>query len=516
MLASRSLKAVVDNTLEKKATPKVLSSSADLRLLYQVYQRQGLLAELIDILNNPDIGITSDVGKNDVEFVDVKINTLVELKRWKDLRLFCIAGLEALCKHYEAAAKITQDVPNELGWVVAWQPWRCAVTASQEDRSSGSPDDVLKLAHRYLEVDPHHRNAGNAVLLHHSLFSKAQLLSSCKTFFEAHSSRVSCFDDLKQVVEGLESEQRSDFYTFLTEMREQSLNGTDVRTKLRQITSKTNAMKLQYLLHFSDMETRDDTETATFIAQCLEIYGSGAEQEDRPSDDAGILAIAALMKFGSVKSQVYNLQAACLIHLLRDNSQYNFQATLLQLLNARILGLGSIAIAAFRDLKTQEVQLDTLGHLLYTRIATLHPWEVSLREVKALDDRFKNPQASITHSLQYPRRATNATLDTLTKDLDNVYFDKFYEFLGFNERVGTSFSIMQSRLELQRMRRLTDHTNIVGEIFKSYSFKSSDNRDFGALVDFEPSNAQRSFRDIATNGYKPGVSTSLDYSLGFF
>jgi N-terminal acetyltransferase B complex non-catalytic subunit len=377
--------------------------------------------------------------------------------------------------------------------------------ASHEDRASGSPDDVLKLAQRYLEVDPHHRNAGNAVLLHHSLFSKAQLLPSCKTFFEAHNSRGSCFDDLKQAVEGLDNEQRGDFCNYLYKTASQPTNGEDVRMKVRQVTSKINAIKLRYLLHFSDMEARSDTEIAAFIAQCLEIYGTAAEQEDRPSDDACVLAIVALMKFGAVKSQVYNLQAACLTHLLRDNSQYNFQATLLQLLNARILGLGSVAIAAFRDLKTQEVQLDTLGHLLYTRISALHPWEVSLRDVKSLDVRFKDPKASIIHSLQYPRRATKATLDTLTKDLDNVYFDKISEFIGFNERISTSYSVMQSRLELQRMRRLTDHTNITGEIFKSYSFTSSDNRDIGALVDFESAKTTRPFRDIATGGYRPGV-----------
>ena len=70
--------------------------------------------------------------------------------------------------------------------------------------------------------------------------------------------------------------------------------------------------------------------------------------------------------------------------------------------------------------------------------------------------------------------------------------------------------MMQSRLELQRMRRLSDHTNIASDVFKSYSFKASDNRDFGALVDFESVNAAKPFREIATNGYKPGVSGLLD------
>jgi N-terminal acetyltransferase B complex non-catalytic subunit len=212
------------------------------------------------------------------------------------------------------------------------------------------------------------------------------------------------------------------------------------------------------------------------------------------------------MKFGSVKSNIYNLQAACLTHLLRDNSQWNFQATLLQLVNARILGLGSIAIGAFRDLNIQEVQLDTLGHLLYTRLSTLHPWSVSLPNVQAIDERYKNPQASLLHSMQYARRGTDAILSTLTKDLDNVFFDKLYEFVQFDDRLAKSYSIMQYRLELHRMRRLTGDPKATTEIFKTYSFKSYDNRDFGAIVNFEPVASRKLFQEIVTGGYKPSVS----------
>jgi N-terminal acetyltransferase B complex non-catalytic subunit len=241
-----------------------------------------------------------------------------------------------------------------------------------------------------------------------------------------------------------------------------------------------------------------------------------AEKEDGASDDACVLAIAALMKLGSTTSSIYNLQAACLAQLLRDNSQHNFNATLLQLLNARTLGLGSIAIAAFRDLSLREVQFDTLGHLLYTRISTIHPYAVSLRDVKALEDRHKDPKAGITFAMQWSRRAIDATLDTLCKDLDNVFFDKLYEFLAFNERVSKSYSSMQFRLELQRMKRLTYDASIPSYIPRSYSFSYSDNRDYSIIVDFEPGKSSLPFRTMITGGFEPGVSnlcTFRDCSL---
>ncbi|KIW01641.1 uncharacterized protein PV09_06827 [Verruconis gallopava] len=460
LLASRSLRAIVDNTAARKDTIKKLTAPADLRLLCQVYSCQGLFEDLLDVLNHPEMGITSHVGKHDVEFVLIKMDVLCKLKRWRELEDFCMEGLEKLCSHYEAAGKITQDVPNHLAWAVSWQPWKTALNAIVEDGSSGSPEDIFNLAQKYLTMDPHHRNAGNA-------------MAFCDYLSKVGSSKP----------EG----------------------GEDERVLLRRVTSMINSLKLRYLLYISQLGEGRETEVIGFIADCLNVYQTMAEKQDGPSDDACILAIAGLMKLGYTISNTYNLQAGCLAQLLRDNSQYNFNATLLQLLNARTLGLGSIAIAAFRDLSLREVQYDTLGHLLYTRISTLHPFPVSSSDVKAWEDRYKDPKASIRFSLLWPRSATDATLTTLTKDLDSVFFDKFNEFIAFNARITNSYSTTMSGLELKRIKRLTDDLPLSTEIPKSYSFAFSDNRDFAPIVDFESSKSSLSSKTIATGGFKPGT-----------
>jgi hypothetical protein len=222
MLANRSLKAVVENTTAKKSTTRKLVSSADLRLLCQIYSRQGLIQELLEILDSPDIGINSDVSKKDVEFILIKMNALSELRRWNELRQYCLSGLEQLCQHYEAAGRTTFDVPNELAWAVSWQPWRTALNATIEDPSSGPSEDMLHLIERYLALDPQHRNAGNALLLYRYLFDKSQLLNTCIAFFKAHETRVSCFDDLRQVVEGLDIQQRVSYKVFQPLLQEAS------------------------------------------------------------------------------------------------------------------------------------------------------------------------------------------------------------------------------------------------------------------------------------------------------
>ena len=97
-------------------------------------------------------------------------------------------------------------------------------------------------------------------------------------------------------------------------------------------------------------------------------------------------------------------------------------------------------------------------------------------------------------------------LNTLTKDLENVFFDKFYEFIGFDERITKSYSIVQFRIELQRMRRLTDDARATTEIPKSWDINFRDNRDFEAIVNFEPAAATKKFHELATCGRRPGVS----------
>ena len=132
MLAYRSLKAAVDNTLAKKEVPRKISSTKELRLIAQIYRQQEHDDELLAILDDPDIGIESAVGKNDVEFIRVKMGILSKQLRWKELKLFCLSNLDSLCRYREEPKSTMEETPGNVAWADDWHVWETMIKASSE------------------------------------------------------------------------------------------------------------------------------------------------------------------------------------------------------------------------------------------------------------------------------------------------------------------------------------------------------------------------------------------------
>lgn len=130
MLAFRSLKAAVDNTIGQKETPRIIDSASKLRLVAEIYRKQGFDEDLLAILDRDDIGIESSVGKNDVEFIRVKLDILKKLQRWEGLASVCTSSLNKLCQQKEQTASAAEDIPTSLAWADDWYIWEHAVISS--------------------------------------------------------------------------------------------------------------------------------------------------------------------------------------------------------------------------------------------------------------------------------------------------------------------------------------------------------------------------------------------------
>jgi hypothetical protein len=79
-----------------KDAPRKIKSAKELRLLTQIYRSQGHLNELLTVLDDPDIGISSGVGLNDFEFVRAKIQTLKDSNKWAELHAYCLGALKGV------------------------------------------------------------------------------------------------------------------------------------------------------------------------------------------------------------------------------------------------------------------------------------------------------------------------------------------------------------------------------------------------------------------------------------
>lgn len=78
-----------------------------------IYRKQGHIEDLLSILDNPVIGINSDIAKRDNHFIQVKLKLLEQLEDWRSIYDFCFSSLEALQNAKECP---TEAIPLDLIW----------------------------------------------------------------------------------------------------------------------------------------------------------------------------------------------------------------------------------------------------------------------------------------------------------------------------------------------------------------------------------------------------------------
>lgn len=123
-LAYRSMKAAADNTLTHKPdTVRMIKKSNELRLLAQIYNKQNYDAELLAILDDPTIGIASDVAKHDSEFYLLKLRILQKSGQWEELNRFCVSSLDSLCISIEQNDPEKAGEAAQLVWADNWLVW---------------------------------------------------------------------------------------------------------------------------------------------------------------------------------------------------------------------------------------------------------------------------------------------------------------------------------------------------------------------------------------------------------
>lgn len=111
-----------------------------------------------------------------------------------------------------------------------------------------------------------------------------------------------------------------------------------------------------------------------------------------PGDSAAIIAAMSLIKLGSTPhdGEVISvnphderflkrngpkrlIQAAALLEFAHKNSPANPQILLLLIRLYSFIGAGSLAMRAYKRLNLKQIQLETLGYMLFDRLSSLHP-----------------------------------------------------------------------------------------------------------------------------------------------
>jgi N-terminal acetyltransferase B complex non-catalytic subunit len=220
-------------------------------------------------------------------------------------------------------------------------------------------------------------------------------------------------------------------------------------------------------LFSEDVTSRDKVEG--FVSRCLQAYqqaespkqdASPSTIENRPSDDLFLLATMSLIRISDnwQRSQQYKapssvlIRAAAILERLLQDSPHNYQALLMLVRLYLLLGAGSIALKTFSKLSVKQMQYETVGHNLYTRLSTIHPH--SAPPIEGAEYKDFNPQSALVQALTFYRNAGVTATKSRTSGLNYGSYVNTEGSIDLQKRLNQSICRRMCALDVRRMQRL--------------------------------------------------------------
>ncbi|KXT10101.1 hypothetical protein AC579_9707 [Pseudocercospora musae] len=223
-----------------------------------------------------------------------------------------------------------------------------------------------------------------------------------------------------------------------------------------------------------------------FIANSIRLVHTATTSLDlgarnRVAADPCFLAVSGLVKlFAGSSNESYLLQAAFLTENLLKFNEHVHEARLILVYIYMRLGLGSNAMRLFDSLNVKEIQFDTVGHTLFTRLSTIHPFRT---ELPSKD--WYEPHERTNKALQvYPRHEDKLS-DCECAILNHEQSGMIFELNQLRTELRHSWSRRMLLLEHRRTARLSGKgygkaTSEVGPRLLANWTQVKHNRDFDA------------------------------------
>lgn len=205
-----------------------------------------------------------------------------------------------------------------------------------------------------------------------------ELLRSCEDYWHKFRSKAYCFEDIKSVLSELDQPKQERFLDTLSSRSSKEEEG-GTKDASESNNAALNLLKLRYC--FSLPVGVSPEQLHKFVCDSLEVYRTSLDGS-APCPEAALLSAMALVRLafaGLAKSKSAErsdqdlLQAVFLLESCRSRTKDYYPYSLLLLQIKSLLGLMSLAMTDFRSLNVKNVQWETTGHLLLTRISTSHP-----------------------------------------------------------------------------------------------------------------------------------------------
>ncbi|KAI9839626.1 MAG: hypothetical protein M1819_002252 [Sarea resinae] len=507
---------------------RAVQTPDELQLLISIYRKQGYFKEALSILDSENLGIFSPVAKGDWSFVREKLEILGIQNLWQEKWEFCKKLLDDVWRRrYEAGNETSSS--NTFVRDDDLRLWQGMLLASKHIQTGENSAATEKTIQAYLCAPKASRNSQLAFLqfMHQQTVARgvsdgacSSLLTACQDYFETHSVKLCCFDDLRLHVEQLNDPQRVELLSSASKHVESlEIDGTpDVQaSKLRKLYSEINLFKLEYLINFS-ADNQDVTQQGfeLFITACIRVYKDSLPlgshllpTDNQPGDDVCILAVMALVRLAEMKSgpadaKLCMIQAAALLDFLLSQSQHNYQARLLSVRLHMILGTGSLAMQRYAELQVKQIQHDTVSYNFFTRLSTIHPHSITTTANAGSQLAFTDPDAYLRNALRLYRIAQPEVPEMMKLALNKGTYCQIEGFQEFDRRLNGSICKPMWALERRRIARLfsSDRQDQDLDLIESIPPAFRDNRDFHTMINLEASGVPR-FEDHVKVGPTP-------------
>ncbi len=281
------------------------------------------------------------------------------------------------------------------------------------------------------------------------------LLGASKQYFILRCEQLSCFDELRSALEVLDAIFQQEFIDYANDHFR-----TNPGLTASTVVPALNVLKLEYcFLITPKMSTQP---TCDFGCKVL-----GAYQElcttKRDSGEAGaqlaMLASTVLLqgrqtvKEGIVDHSLQNaslLQAAFLLNYCLTRSRDSYPALVVFARLSTLLGAISLSAIYFRKLSIKNLQWENAGHLLLTRLSTIHP-QRSQDSEGTLD-----PLQLLDLAMAANAKSVRSVRRLIMVGLNNKSYVNVMETISLREDLKRSFSKQMYCIESARTKRLRD------------------------------------------------------------
>jgi N-terminal acetyltransferase B complex non-catalytic subunit len=205
-----------------------------------------------------------------------------------------------------------------------------------------------------------------------------ELFRACEDYWQKFRRKAYCFEDMRNSLSVL-GQQRQEKFLDQTSSEESKDDASETNDASDRTTPALNILKLRYCFSLPVGVSKRKLET--FACDALEVYRTSLKGSS-PCPEAALLAAMALVRLAFVglakaksapRHDQYLLQAVFVLETCRARIKDYYPYSLLLLQIKSLLGFMSLAMKDFNGLNVKNVQWETTGHLLLTRISTSHP-----------------------------------------------------------------------------------------------------------------------------------------------